>query len=66
MTSNFISVDYIREKTTPIFNNYPVGKVILFGFYAKGNATNGVTDILLEARKRDSFAKCNPKLRFRL
>ena len=39
MTSNFISVETIRKKTTPIFENYPVNKVILFGSYAKGNVT---------------------------
>ena len=39
MTSNFISVETIREKTVPIFENYPVSKAILFGSYAKGNAT---------------------------
>lgn len=39
MTSNFISVESIREKTVPIFENYPVSKAILFGSYAKGNAT---------------------------
>ena len=39
MTSNFISVETIREKTVPIFEKYPVDKAILFGSYAKGNAT---------------------------
>ncbi|NLY45317.1 MAG: nucleotidyltransferase domain-containing protein [Tissierella sp.] len=41
MTSNFISVETIREKIIPIFRNYPVSKAILFGSYAKGNATIG-------------------------
>ncbi len=39
MTSNFISVETIREKTVPIFKNYPIDKAILFGSYAKGSAT---------------------------
>lgn len=39
MTSNFITVENIRKKTIPIFRNYPVSKAILFGSYAKGNAT---------------------------
>lgn len=41
MTSNFVSVESIREKTVPIFTKYPVSKAILFGSYAKGNATIG-------------------------
>lgn len=40
MTSNTISVDQIKEKTIPILRNYPVDKAILFGSYAKGEATN--------------------------
>ena len=55
MTSNFISVDKIREKTAPIFRNYPVSRAILFGSYAKGNATIG-SDI-------DLFIDTNGKLR---
>ena len=39
MKSNFISVETIREKTAPIFENYPINKAILFGSYAKGNVT---------------------------
>ena len=39
MTPNFISVETIREKTVPIFEIYPINKAILFGSYAKGNAT---------------------------
>lgn len=39
MNSNFISVETIKEKIIPIFEEYPVNKVILFGSYAKGNAT---------------------------
>lgn len=39
MTPNFISVETIRGKTIPIFENYPINKAILFGSYAKGNAT---------------------------
>lgn len=55
MTSNFISVEKIREKTVPIFRNYPVSKAILFGSYAKGNATIG-SDI-------DLFIDTDGKLR---
>jgi predicted nucleotidyltransferase len=40
MTSNIISVEQIKEKTIPILRNYPVDKAILFGSYAKGEATN--------------------------
>lgn len=49
MTSNFISVETIREKTAPIFENYPVSKAILFGSYAKGNATvNSDIDLYID------------------
>ena len=41
MTSNFISVETIKEKIIPIFEDYPVSKAILFGSYANGNATIG-------------------------
>ncbi len=40
MTSNIITIEQIKEKTIPILRNYPVNKVILFGSYAKGEATN--------------------------
>ena len=39
MTSNFISIETIREKVIPIFKIYPINKAIIFGSYAKGNAT---------------------------
>ncbi len=39
MTSNLMSVETLKEKVAPIFKNYPVNKAILFGSYAKGNAT---------------------------
>lgn len=39
MISNFISVETIREKTAPIFKNYPINKAILFGSVAKGSTT---------------------------
>ena len=39
MASNIMSVEIIKEKTAPIFRNYPVSKAILFGSYAKGNTT---------------------------
>ena len=44
MSSNTITVEQIKEKTIPILKNYPVDKAILFGSYAKGEATN-VSDI---------------------
>lgn len=40
MTSNTITIEEIKEKTIPIFKNYPVDKAILFGSYAKGEANN--------------------------
>ena len=55
MTSNVISVETIKDKTIPIFRDYPVDKVILFGSYAKGDATN-VSDI-------DLYIDTNGKLR---
>ena len=55
MTPNFISVETIREKTVPIFENYPINKAILFGSYAKGNATTS-SDI-------DLYIDTNGKLR---
>lgn len=55
MTSNITSVETIKEKIIPIFRNYPVSRAILFGSYAKGNATIG-SDI-------DLFIDTNGKLR---
>lgn len=55
MTSNVISVETIKDKTIPIFRDYPVDKVILFGSYAKGDATN-VSDI-------DLYIDTNGKLK---
>ncbi len=49
MTSNIISVEQIKEKTIPILRNYPVDKAILFGSYAKGEATNkSDTDLYID------------------
>ena len=44
MTSNIISVETIKKKAVPILRKYPVDKAILFGSYAKGEATN-ISDI---------------------
>lgn len=55
MTSSFISIETIREKISPIFENYPVNKAILFGSYAKDNATAS-SDI-------DLYIDTNGKLR---
>lgn len=38
MSSDLISIETIKEKTLPIFKNYPISKAILFGSYAKGDA----------------------------
>ncbi|OZV11982.1 hypothetical protein CIW83_12105 [Tissierella sp. P1] len=49
MTSNFISVETIMEKITPIFEKYPINKAILFGSYAKGDATiNSDVDLYID------------------
>jgi predicted nucleotidyltransferase len=40
MASNIISVEQIRERTIQVLRKYPVDKAILFGSYAKGEATN--------------------------
>lgn len=55
MVYNIISVETIKEKTVPILRNYPVDKAILFGSYAKGEATNA-SDI-------DLYIDTNGKLR---
>lgn len=49
MTSNFISVETIMEKIAPIFEKYPINKAILFGSYAKGDATiNSDVDLYID------------------
>ena len=53
MIPNFISVETIREKIVPIFENYPINKAILFGSYAKGNAT-----ISSDIGKRQTLPTC--------
>ena len=55
MTSSIISIEKIKEKTIPIFMSYPVDKAILFGSYAKDEATDG-SDI-------DLYIDTNGKLR---
>ena len=40
MTSETISISELKEKTLSIFQSYPVIKAILFGSYAKNEATN--------------------------
>jgi predicted nucleotidyltransferase len=39
MASEIISVEQIKEKMVPILRNYPVKKAILFGSFAKGEAS---------------------------
>lgn len=55
MTSRIISIKKIKEMTIPIFEKYPINKAILFGSYAKGEATNN-SDI-------DLYIDTNGKLR---
>lgn len=55
MTSDIITIDKIKEKTIPILRNYPVDKAILFGSYAKGEAS-GNSDI-------DLYIDTNGKLK---
>lgn len=55
MTSSIISIKKIKEMTIPIFEKYPINKAILFGSYAKGEATNN-SDI-------DLYIDTNGKLR---
>lgn len=55
MTSDAVTIERIKEKVIPILRNYPVNKVILFGSYAKGEAT-GRSDI-------DFYIDTNGKLK---
>lgn len=55
MKTNTFSLNELKEKTTPIFNAYPVKKAVLFGSYAKNEAT-GNSDI-------DLYVDCDGKLR---
>lgn len=55
MTSYIITIEEIKEKAIPILRNYPVDKAILFGSYAKGEATDN-SDI-------DLYIDTNGKLR---
>ena len=40
MTSRTLSINELKEKTLSIFQAYPVIKAIIFGSYAKNEATN--------------------------
>jgi predicted nucleotidyltransferase len=55
MASEIISVEQIKEKMVPILRNYPVKKAILFGSFAKGEAS-ATSDI-------DLYIDTNGKLR---
>ncbi|WP_028309115.1 nucleotidyltransferase family protein [Desulfitibacter alkalitolerans] len=55
MASDTILIKELKRKTIPIFKEYPVDKVILFGSYAKGDAAKS-SDI-------DLFIDTNGKLR---
>lgn len=49
MISETISINELREKITPILNEYPVDKAILFGSYAKGEANkNSDIDLYID------------------
>ncbi len=39
MAANVITIDGIKEVTTPIFSDYPVERAILFGSYAENKAS---------------------------
>lgn len=55
MLSDSVSIEKIKEIITPILGSYPVNKAILFGSYAKREATNS-SDI-------DIFIDTNNKLK---
>ena len=55
MTSDFITIDRIKEIAIPILKNYPVSKAILFGSFAKGRA--------VESSDIDLFIDTNGKLK---
>lgn len=55
MNSDSTSIEKIKEIITPILGCYPVNKAILFGSYAKSEATNN-SDI-------DIFIDTNNKLK---
>jgi predicted nucleotidyltransferase len=50
MNKNPISIEEVKEKTVPIFRAHPVVKVILFGSYAKNDATdNSDIDLYIDS-----------------
>ena len=50
-TDKIYTVEELREKLTPIFDNAPVYKAILFGSYAKGDAdAKSDVDIVIDSR----------------
>ena len=55
MHLNSIKIEQIKEKIIPVLKKYPVDKAILFGSYAKGEATEN-SDI-------DLFIDTNGKLK---
>jgi predicted nucleotidyltransferase len=45
------SIDEIRMQLTPVFKSVPVYKAVLFGSYAKGNATaDSDVDIVIDSK----------------
>lgn len=53
MTSNTITITEIKRKIIPIFQKYPVDNAILFGSYAKGEASNtSDIDLFIDTKGR--------------
>ena len=50
MTATIMSIKEVQEKTVSIFKEYPINKVILFGSYAKDDATsNSDIDLYIDS-----------------
>ncbi len=49
MITDTVSIEKIKETIIPILRNYPVRKAIIFGSYAKGNASeNSDIDLYID------------------
>jgi len=49
--SKIYTIDELRKKLFPVFSQSPVYKAVLFGSYAKGNATNiSDVDIVIDSK----------------
>lgn len=52
MTNGIYSIDEIRTAVAPVAEEYGIKRVILFGSYARGNATaDSDVDLLIELEK---------------